>query len=298
MAEFVPQTLPLQSSTEIAPGISQAIGRAAIRALYGELAFYPKPGLVSPVDNGAHSDMTMATFMRSLFSLRTYFPAIASAGAAGAEFPVLRDLGIEAERRMMAATGGINTHRGAIFNLGLLAASAGRHAADGLRLDANSICLAIPDLWGRAILGATPAQPHSNGLKATANHGGPGAREEAAAGYPVLRMVALPALQQARARGLGEDACLAETFFAILAVLNDTNILHRAGRDGLDFVQRESRAWLDRGGAGHPSWFTSAVRLHRAFCDRRISPGGAADLLSCTLFLDGLEALADRQGVQ
>lgn len=294
MAECVPKTLLLQSSTIIAPAVSQAIGRAAIRALYGELAFFPKPGLVSPVDNGAHSDMTMATFMRSLFSLRSYFPTIAAAGAAGAEFPLLRDLGIEAERRMMAATGGINTHRGAIFNLGLLAASAGHHVADERGQDADSICLAIPALWGSAILATTPSEPRSNGLKATAVHGGPGAREEAAAGYPVLRAVALPALRRARARGLDEDACLAETFFSILAVLNDTNILHRAGRDGLDFVQRESKAWLDRGGGGHANWLASAVSLHRAFCTWRISPGGAADLLSCTLFLDSLEGLLRR----
>ncbi|EPX55588.1 Triphosphoribosyl-dephospho-CoA synthetase [Cystobacter fuscus DSM 2262] len=84
---------------------------------YAELALHPKPGLVSPLDSGSHDDMDMGTFMRSLFSLRGYFRDIAAAGAGGADFPVLRALGLDAERRMLAATGGINTHRGALFSL-------------------------------------------------------------------------------------------------------------------------------------------------------------------------------------
>src|SRR3954463_4860094 len=107
------------------------IGRAAVRALYTELALSPKPGLVSPLDSGAHDDMDMTTFMRSLFALRGYFCAIAEAGAAGADFAELQALGLRAERRMLAATCGINTHRGAIFSLGLLAAAAGWLRAEG-----------------------------------------------------------------------------------------------------------------------------------------------------------------------
>ena len=101
------------------------IGRAAIRALYAELALHPKPGLVSPLDSGSHDDMDMTTFMRSLFALRGYYRDIAAAGARGADFAMLQALGIAAERRMLAATGGVNTHRGAIFGLGLLTAAAG-----------------------------------------------------------------------------------------------------------------------------------------------------------------------------
>src|SRR5215218_4760441 len=87
------------------PSQSVIIGRAAVRALYTELALSPKPGLVSPLDSGAHDDMDMTTFMRSLFALRGYFCAIAAAGAAGADFADLQALGIAAERRMLAATG-------------------------------------------------------------------------------------------------------------------------------------------------------------------------------------------------
>ena len=77
------------------------IGRAAIRALYAELALHPKPGLVSPLDSGSHDDMDMTTFMRSLFALRGYYRDIAAAGARGADFATLQALGIAAERRML-----------------------------------------------------------------------------------------------------------------------------------------------------------------------------------------------------
>ena len=114
--------LRVRASPGLAPA---AIGRAATLALYDELSLAPKPGLVTLVDSGSHDDMDAYTFMRSLFALRHYFGQIAEAGFDGADFAVLERLGIEAEARMLAATGGVNTHRGAIFMLGLLCASAG-----------------------------------------------------------------------------------------------------------------------------------------------------------------------------
>jgi len=103
----------------------QAIGRAATLALHDELALAPKPGLVTFADPGSHADMDAYTFMRSLFALRRYFVRIAALGVQGAPFHELQQCGINAESRMMAATGGVNTHRGAIFMLGLLCAAAG-----------------------------------------------------------------------------------------------------------------------------------------------------------------------------
>lgn len=267
--------------------LSRTIGRLAVRALYTELALYPKPGLVSPIDNGAHDDMTMATFMRSLFSLRSYFPQIATAG--GSDFGRLQKLGIDAERRMMTVTGGINTHRGAIFNLGLLSAGAGYRISNNLPLDANAICQTVADLWSADIIASEPVD--SNGSRALARHGGDGARQQAAGGYAVLREVALPAFQDTLQREGIRTAASLQSFFAIMSVLNDTNILHRAGRDGLDYVQREARNFLSSGGVFAPDHMARATDLHRAFCARRISPGGAADLLSCTIFLHDLETL-------
>ena len=139
-----------------------AIGRAATLALYDELALAPKPGLVTLVDCGSHDDMDAHTFMRSLFSLRHYFVQIAEAGFDGADFAVLERLGIEAEARMLAATGGVNTHRGAIFMLGLLCASAGAVTREhGCVAHPAQLRDALRRHWGDALAAAQPARAHA-----------------------------------------------------------------------------------------------------------------------------------------
>lgn len=270
-------------------GPSRRIGRLAVRALYGELALSPKPGLVSPLDNGAHRDMTMATFMRSLFALRSYFAEIAAAGFQGACLADLQRLGRSAERRMLAATGGINTHRGAIFNLGLLAAAAGHNAARGQPARSLPVARTVSRLWGADILASTPAAASSHGLRALARHGGAGARGQAAAGYPTVVSIALPALQTALSGGADREAALVQALFSILAVLDDTNLLHRGGAEGLAFVQREAAAFLRSGGVLADGWRERALSLHRACIARNLSPGGAADLLAATIFLHDLD---------
>lgn len=264
------------------------IGRAAVRALYDELALNPKPGLVSPLDNGAHRDMTMATFMRSLFALRSYFPRIAAAGAAGASFEGLRALGLAAERRMLAATGGINTHRGAVFNLGLLAAASGRAAALGIARTPENVCRMVASLWGGGIMGAAPTLPSSNGLRAVNLHGVSGARGQAAAAYPALTGAALPAMRKALAAGASREAGHVQALFAVMAVLDDTNLLHRGGPAGLAFVREAAAAFLGRGGVLADGWRDDALAIHRACIARNLSPGGAADLLAAAIFLHDL----------
>src|SRR4051794_861952 len=165
------------------PPRSAIIGRAAVRALYTELALSPKPGLVSSLDSGAHDDMDMTTFLRSLFALRGYFCAIAAAGAAGVDFVDLQALGLEAERRMLRATRGINTHRGAIFTLGLLAAAAGWLRAEGQSFAGDALGSCIARRWGAAIVRAGEQAGSSHGVEAVRRYGARGVRDEAAAGF-------------------------------------------------------------------------------------------------------------------
>ncbi len=73
-----------------------------------------------------------------------------------------------------------------------------------------------------------------------------------------------------------------------MAELDDTNLLHRGGPEGLDFAQSSARAFLDAGGVGAAGWRERALALHATFVEARLSPGGAADLLAVTLFLDSL----------
>ncbi len=272
----------------IAPHAS-FVGRLAVRSLYREVALAPKPGLVSPLDCGSHEDMNMATFMRSLFSLRTYFPAITACGAGAPGFESLRDLGIMAEGRMLAATRGVNTHRGAIFNLGLLCAAAGLLHARSIAVTADAACKLIKSQWGAAILSSgVEALPVSHGLLVARRYGSGGARREAADGFPAAREIGLPAYRAALADSGSEELAATQALFALIAVLDDTNLLWRGGSAGLHYARSAAQDFLDSGGVLARGWRDHAQAIHAEFVARRLSPGGSADLLGVTLFLHEL----------
>jgi triphosphoribosyl-dephospho-CoA synthase len=268
-----------------------AIGRAATLALHDELALAPKPGLVSFVDNGSHDDMDAHTFMRSLFALRGYFVRIAALGAAQAPFEALERCGLEAEARMRAATSGINTHRGAIFMLGLLCAGAAAAQTEGRR-DAAALREALRRHWGAALARRCARPPVLPGGIAARRLGLRSASEEAALGLPVLFETTVPAWQAARAQGLTGSRLQLQAFFATLAVLDDANLAHRGGMAGLTFARDRARDFLAQGGAAAPDALARAWRVHRDFMARRLSPGGCADTLAAACLLHRLGALA------
>lgn len=261
------------------------IGRAAVLALHDELALAPKPGLVSFVDSGSHEDMDSHTFMRSLFALRHYFPAVVELGREGAAFAALEACGIAAEHRMLAATGGINTHRGAVFSLGLLCAAAGAVLADGGRLRPATLRAALCRHWGAALADRALRVPTLPGSVAARRYGLRSASQEAALGFPVIFETAAPALERAIARGLTPQQARIDTLFAVMAVLDDSNLAHRGGLDGLRFAQAAARRFLDRGGIAAPHGLQQARAVHRDFVARRLSPGGAADALAAACWL-------------
>lgn len=263
---------------------TQALGRAAIVSLYDELALAPKPGLVSFVDSGSHHDMDARTLLRSLFALRRYFPAIAAAGARDADFAELQQLGLAAEARMLAATGGINTHRGAVFTLGLLCAAASRQQAHRGSLAPAALRASLSQRWGDALAALARRPRASHGRDAAQRYGLRPAAVEATLGFPVLFEVALPALR--RARALGPRLARLQTLFELMAVLDDTNLAHRGGLDGLRWAQQQARGFLAAGGAARPDALAHAQALHAAFVARHLSPGGAADLLAAACWLD------------
>ena len=272
-------------------GRAQRIGRAATLALYDELALSPKPGLVTLVDRGSHSDMDARTFMRSLFALRGYFVRIAALGAAGAPFDALERCGIEAEARMLAATGGVNTHRGAIFTLGLLCAAAGQAVHSGSRPEPARLRATLLRSWGDALAARAGRPSTLPGGIAARRHGLRSASGEAALGFPVLFETALPAMQAATDRGLAREQVLLETLFSVMAVLDDSNLAHRGGLDGLRHAQRAARGFLAAGGAAHAGGLALALDIGRDFVSRRLSPGGAADTLAAACLVARLGSL-------
>lgn len=262
------------------------IGQMAVRSLHAELTLYPKPGLVSLVDNGSHDDMTSETFMRSLFSLRHYFVRIAKAGSAGAPFATLKSLAITAEQRMLMATAGVNTHRGAIFSIGLLCAAIGYARTQQMVLSNQNIRSILQLHWGDALaVHMQHEENKSHGFLVSTQHAASGAREEAALGFPSVFEVALPALNKTLADGRSWYMAKIDTLFALMAHISDTNVYFRGGPAGARTVKNHAQAFVKLGGTAHPEWKIHALECHKVFTAQRLSPGGAADLLAATCLL-------------
>jgi len=283
------EQLPRPNSRLMSVHAAEAIAAIAGRCLLLELETWPKPGLVSHVDSGSHTDMHAGTFRSSAVAIQPYLHSLTEAGAQGCGMGRLRIIGLEAETAMFAATGGINTHRGAIFGLGLLCAAAGARA--GGRVDpAMSLGAVVAQLW-RSNIQDGPVLLHSHGGNARLRYGAGGARMEAAQGFPGVYDVGLPALQSGALIARGDkEAARVQACFALIAAVEDTNLLHRGGLSGLRFAQRAACRFLDEGGVGTWDWRERANAVHQSFVRRGLSPGGSADLLAMSLFVQACES--------
>ena len=277
--------LPLGKIDDISL-LPELIAFEAESALREELESYPKPGLVSYVDNGSHKDMNAAHFKTSIVVLRDYFRKIAAAGMRAAEMAELRELGIAAEKQMLTATGGVNTHRGSIFTLGLLAAAAGYKFSFRSPDNLGNI---VVKLWGKAIMGAETLES-SHGIEVARRYGCGGARAEAAGGFQSVYKFGLPAFNSVRETHC-RNAARTHVCFAMLERIQDTTLLYRGGLDGLEFARNAAAEFNRRGGVNSPDWEKLAFDLHREFMKRNLSCGGVADLLAATLFIQRMEEL-------
>ncbi len=286
------QHMPQRQTMLVQRAFCLAVARLALRSLYRELQLYPKPGLVSPIDSGSHTDMNAVTFMRSLFALRHYFIRITEAGVNGARFATLRQLGIDAEQAMLRATAGINTHRGAIFSLGLLCAATGYCRGQGTPLSATAIRAALRWQWGDALnchMHVTTNTSH--GKKVAEHYAVSGAAEEAALGFPSLFELALPRFLKTLNAGRDDQSAAIDTLFTLMAHINDTNTYHRGGLNGAEKVKERARQFLEAGGTAANNWREHAISCHLEFIQDKLSPGGAADLLAATFLLHELSYL-------
>ncbi|MFC4529179.1 triphosphoribosyl-dephospho-CoA synthase [Sphaerisporangium dianthi] len=257
---------------------------AAVRALRAEARLSPKPGLVDHRGSGAHDDMDLPLVLASAEALRPTFREIAKAAertAAGVELrEELGALGRLGDQAMLRTTGGVNTHRGALWALGLLVAAVAGGAGHEREAARGAARLAaLPD---RRI----PAAEPSHGERARRRYGAGGARSEAEAAFPHVTDVALPRLRQARAAGLGEEVARLDALLEVMSLLRDTCVLHRGGPAGLRVVRLGAERVLAEGGAGTGSGRAALMDLDDVLRERRLSPGGSGDLLAAALFLD------------
>ena len=254
--------------------IPYLLAHLATAALQQELATTPKPGLIDRHDNGAHSDMNHALMQRSIVALRPYFVKLAVLGFQK-ELPTvenLKKIGLEAENAMLGATKGVNTHKGALFALGLaLVATAHLEKNDKFSLKSlqeTSIRLAadFPETLG------------THGSKVVSEHRVKGALAMAREGYEQLFTDWLPLLQS-----LENDAfAYHKTLLRIMATLDDTNVYHRKGAEGVAQMKADSIALLND---FEPK---KLEQLNQDYNAQGISPGGSADMLALTIFVNSI----------
>ena len=263
-----------------------ALSDRAVGALVAEALLTPKPALVDGRGSGAHRDLDLTRLLRSAMSLREGFRCMAACAEGRVPSRSLREelasIGRETERCMLAATGGSNAHRGAIWILGLLVAAraiCGEGAGAGDVADVAARIARLPDRFA-------PAVP-SNGARVCEMYGVAGARGEAQAGFPHVIAIGLPALQRAREQGLSESHAQLDALMAIMARLPDTCLLHRGGLAALHAAQTGARAVIDAGGTSTTRGWEALLALDADLLERWASPGGCADLLAACLFLDG-----------
>ena len=289
-------TMAAPSGTLAGPNVSVApgtLGRLAARALRDEATLTPKPGLVDLRGGGAHDDMDIAALLASAAALAGPITRCAEAAAC---LPLGRDLRAEigvigraGEQRMLHATGGVNTHRGALWVLGLLAAGL---AATGTAARAAGFAARLAGIEDPAL----PARAPSHGARARLRYGAAGAVGEAQAGFPHTMHVALPALRAARAAGHSEHTARTDALLASMARLEDTCLLHRAGPEGLRVVRQRAAAILRAGGSGTMRGGILLDDLDRISRRLRLSAGGSGDVLAAAVFVDSVSGLSRPNG--
>lgn len=252
------------------------IAHLATQALQAELDTTPKPGLVDKDNNGAHRDMDYALMQRSIDTLHPYFVKLALLGCTDAlpTHTSIRDIGIEAEKAMLAATNGVNTHKGALFSMGLaVVAAAHEKDTDSLQTTIKALAASFLDTNGTH---GSKAKLLSKGTTAIK-----GALDNAREGYEMLFAEWLPFYIERRKE---RDAyTLHKTLLRIMCDLDDTNVIYRTDLATAEEVKQEARALLD-------SFSEAALKdMDRHYTTRNISPGGAADMLSLTIFIGSIQ---------
>lgn len=265
----------LKAAIEFVPvsTVPYLIADLAEGSLRQELDTTPKPGLVDKQDNGAHKDMDYALMSASISALRPYLTRIAVRSVAEVNADEIMSIGIEAEAAMLKATGGVNTHKGALFCIGLSIAAASFLACSTGTVEADSFRELVSRTASRI-----PSAQSTHGAEAKRNFKVGGALENAREAYPELFTAWLPYYRSLE----GDPYRCHKTLLYIMTILDDTNVLHRRGAEGLAHTKSEAARLLkDFSMSGLSS-------LNYDFIRENISPGGSADMLSLTMFIKSI----------
>lgn len=273
---------------------AQSIADTMRQALITEATLTPKAGLVDAAHNGGHHDMNLALFLRSADAIAPYLGDCAATGMTFAGHPAspallaaIRPIGLAAEAAMRAATGGVNTHKGAIFAFGLTAAALGKRLAEQHAATLADVQADVRALCAEILAELRQGDCDSAGKRGYARHGISGARGEAASGFATVSAHALPLYQQELAADGNERRALLAALVALYAANDDSTTLARVGLDGLRAHQHWARTLLaDRATLADEARLSDAIAVYARNCAaKRLSAGGSADLLALTAWL-------------
>lgn len=273
----------------------QKVGQYLTQAILLEVSTHPKPGLVTRLSNGAHKDMSIFTFMMSSAVLSKAFNDLQDIGQAHrgtlAElFCKLRSYGIGAEAELLRVTKGVNTQRGILFAGGIVSAVSGYAMNMGLSRDA--LLPMIKEMAAGLVARELKNLDHAAmtaGEKLYYKYGITGIRGEVENGFPSVVNYGLPALEDAFDKGATINDALVHALISLMTVVEDSNVIWRTDYDTLLEVQRIAKNILSLGSVFTEKGRMAIAETERYFLQRRISPGGSADLLSVTITLYLLE---------
>lgn len=289
----------------------KSIGSLAAAALRTEAAVTPKPGLVDRENSGAHQDMDYPLFLVSSRALEPYFvqcvmlgfergrareeletecPSNRVSSECDSSLRKLRSAGLAAEDDMYAVTGGVNTHKGVIFSMGILCCCIGQLAAEedisGLR-NPQKLQKRCKEIAEQLLKEQNPSD--TNGARVFRDEGTGGVRKEALSGFSSVFEAGYPALLESLNLGLSENTALIRTLLILMTKTEDSNAVHRGGKEGLCFMRRQAEEILQEDFKGAEEKVLERVRVFdRACIKRNLSPGGSADLLALTAMLHSL----------
>ena len=277
--------------------ISFAIGTLAKKAMLDEVFTTPKPGLVDCYSNGAHTDMDLRTFQKSADVITPYLIQMCETGAYSPKlnadtFAEIREIGMEAEKAMYQATGGVNTHKGMIFSMGIMAASAGYCISHGYQMTENTLFFLEQKLVRdtllkemRVLRETEQELQTTNGENLYRRTGIEGIRGEAVSGYESVRKHALPVFYRGMKDGRDYNCVKLQTLFSLMKWVQDSNIGSRRGEQTLEMVHRCADTFLKNGGAYQKDAVEQLKQMDAFFIVENISAGGCADLLAVTIFV-------------
>lgn len=276
----------------------QTLGALAAKALLYEVCTTPKPGLVDRSNNGSHRDMDVFTFLDSTAALLPYFEEAVRLGMETRNLPPqetfrrLRQAGTAGERAMFRATGGVNTHKGAVFTLGTVCAAAGRlWTAEGFSKDLDAALALCGKMSAQVVQEDFESMrregAHTTGQRLYLEHGLEGIRGELSRGLPAVAQIGLPTLRRRLEAGDSLEQAGVQVLLALMAQVVDTNLIARGGLEGQQWAMEQAKNLTQDRAVSQEE----AEKLDRALIERNLSPGGCADLLAITYFLEFLSRM-------